>query len=293
MSAWTDADLALLREQYPLLGGPLTAALLKRSAAAVRNKAHRLGLQCPYDNESRRRSDAAHSKRLTGRQRPEQADIVRGLHAVGKMGNPSAETRAKISAISKARIAANGHPRGALGMQHSDATKRRIAEMSRAAWQSMTDEAKQQRTVRSMRRRAANGTMVQERPGASWKAAWREIGGVRKYYRSMWEANYARYLEWLKSLGTVAQWEHEPETFWFEGVRRGCVSYLPDFRVTFPSGMVEYHEVKGWMDARSVTKIRRMAKYHPSVRLIVVDAKAYRQLAKSVSRLVPGWEARK
>ena len=127
-------------------------------------------------------------------------------------------------------------------------------------------------------------------PHGSGKQSWREIGGQRIFFRSRWEANYARYLEWQRLRGDIAKWEHEPKTFWFEGVKRGCVSYLPDFRVTFPNGRVEYHEVKGWMDARSVTKIKRMAKYHPTVQLLVIDAKSYRKLARLFCSTIPGWE---
>lgn len=132
--------------------------------------------------------------------------------------------------------------------------------------------------------------MIPPRLNASWKAGWREIGGIKKYYRSKWEANYAYYLEWLKQTGQITDWKHEPETFWFDGIRRGCVSYLPDFRVEEVGGAMVYHEVKGWMDDRSKTKIRRMAKYHPTVRLIVIDSKGYAALKRSVQGLVPGWE---
>lgn len=125
---------------------------------------------------------------------------------------------------------------------------------------------------------------------SDWKAGWREIGGLRKYYRSRWEANYARYLQWLKEHGQIASWKHEPETFWFDGVKRGCVSYLPDFRVIDIDGRVIYHEVKGWMDDRSITKIKRMAKYHPTVRLIVIDGNGYKSIAKKVSGMIKDWE---
>lgn len=121
------------------------------------------------------------------------------------------------------------------------------------------------------------------------KAGWHTIGGVRKYYRSSWESNYAYYLEWLKQLGKVTEWQHEPKTFWFEGIRRGTVSYLPDFRVVWADGRVEWHEVKGHMDARSATKIKRMAKYHPDVVLVVIGSKAYAQLKRAVYTLCPGW----
>ena len=131
-------------------------------------------------------------------------------------------------------------------------------------------------------------------PSPVFRSGWREIGGKRNYYRSQWEANYARYLEWLKQRGEILDWEHEPETFWFEGIKRGVCSYLPDFRVTEKkrdgSISIEYHEVKGWMDGRSATKIRRMAKYHPDVKLIVIDAGQYRALCRDAAALVEGWE---
>lgn len=121
-------------------------------------------------------------------------------------------------------------------------------------------------------------------------AAWRVVGGQRAFFRSRWEANYARWLELLRASGKITRWEHEPETFWFEGIRRGTCSYLPDFRVTRPDGSVEFHEVKGRMTSRSRTAIARMAKYHPTVRLLVIDEHQYRRLARDVRGLVPGWE---
>jgi len=125
---------------------------------------------------------------------------------------------------------------------------------------------------------------------ARWKSGWRIIGGTRKFYRSRWEANYARFLEFQRLQGWIAKWEHEAKTFWFDGIRRGCVAYLPDFKVTLPDGGVEYHEVKGWMDGKSRTKLKRMAKFHPAVRVRVFDAAWYRKHAGKLSKLVEGWE---
>lgn len=127
------------------------------------------------------------------------------------------------------------------------------------------------------------------KPQGKLKSGWREIGGARKYYRSGWEANYACYLEWLKQLGKIKDWAHEPKVFWFEGLRRGCLSYLPDFLVVENDGQEAYHEVKGWMDGKSKTKIKRMAKYHPAVKLVVIDQKAYREINMKLSAIIPGW----
>lgn len=123
-----------------------------------------------------------------------------------------------------------------------------------------------------------------------WQAGWRTINGRRIYFRSKWEANYARYLEWLRAKGEIEAWDHEPETFWFLKIKRGTRSYLPDFRVVERGGRKVYHEVKGWMDAKSRIKLERMAKYHPAIVIILVDKKSYLAIAKAVSRLVPEWE---
>lgn len=97
------------------------------------------------------------------------------------------------------------------------------------------------------------------------------IGDRRCYFRSRWEAVYADYLEILRKGGAIKSWEYEPKTFWFEGIKRGTCSYKPDFRVVNSAGTHEWHEVKGWMDPRSLTKLKRMAKYYPGEKIIVRD----------------------
>ena len=104
-------------------------------------------------------------------------------------------------------------------------------------------------------------------------AAWHVIGGKRKYFRSKWEATFAHFLQNLKDVGVIQDWDHEPETFWFEEIRRGVRSYKPDFKVTRPAGDHYWVEVKGYMDAKSKTKLKRFAKYYPDEILIVIDKK--------------------
>ena len=121
-------------------------------------------------------------------------------------------------------------------------------------------------------------------------AAWREINGRKIYFRSKWEANYARYLEFLKANKNIADWEHEPETFWFEKIKRGVRSYLPDFKVTNLDGTHHWVEVKGYMDSRSATKIKRFAKYHPVQKLILIQGEWFSQNNKKLSAIIKNWE---
>ena len=112
-----------------------------------------------------------------------------------------------------------------------------------------------------------------------------------QFFRSAWEANYARYLTFLIKQRKVHAWEFEPETFWFEEIKKGTRSYLPDFKIWKTEDSDPYYvEIKGWLDPQSKTKLKRMAKYYPDVRVELVNAKEYNAIKKSVSMLIPGWE---
>lgn len=103
------------------------------------------------------------------------------------------------------------------------------------------------------------------------------INGQIRYFRSKWEANYALYLDYLKQKKVIQDWKYEVR--WFEfPERHGATRYLPDFEVTENDGTVVYHEVKGYMTSRSKTQLRRMKKYYPEVKLVLVDAEAMRAL---------------
>jgi hypothetical protein len=198
---------------------------------------------------------------------------------------------ASISKNSKEWIAEKGHPKGMLGKNHTEEFKQAVSKRSTEVWASKTEDEQSAWILNTMKGRLAKyGTLAPERLKTTWKQGWREIGGKNKYYRSRWEANYARYLDLLKGQKQIAEWEHEPETFWFEEIKRGCRSYLPDFRVTNLDGSIEYHEVKGWFDDRSKTKLKRMAKYHPHIKLRVIAKKEYSILVKQCSGIIKDWE---
>ena len=286
---WTEADIDWLKANYPNVGQAASAEHLGRTKPAVRQKCADLGIKqdrnSPFFKDWQKR--AAESK--VGKKRPAQAEVMRKNHTDGKLIKTK-EQREAIGKRSKKWIAENGHPKGALGMKHTQETLVKLSDASKKNWRNMTEDKLLVRTKKAAATMRKNGTHPKNREMCTWKAGWREFGGKRNYYRSRWEANYGRYLEWLKGLGEIKDWEHEPDTFWFDGIKRGCVSYLPDFKVINKEGGVEYHEVKGWMDARSKTKIRRMAKYHPKVKLIVIDAKPYKEIRKKVGGMISGWE---
>ncbi len=120
------------------------------------------------------------------------------------------------------------------------------------------------------------------------KKLWYDRNGKHNYMRSKWEYNYACYLDFLKEHNEIKDWEHEPKTFWFDNIKRGVRSYLPDFKIIKNNGAIEYHEVKGYMDKRSKTKIKRLSKYYPHIKLIIISKKEYKEIAKW-SKLIKGW----
>lgn len=120
------------------------------------------------------------------------------------------------------------------------------------------------------------------------KQGWRTIGGRTNYYRSAWEANYARYLEWQLKRGEIQAWEHEPKTYWFLEIKRGTRSFLPDFSVLCSDGIHSVIEVKGYMDSKSATKIKRFKKYFPDIPITVITESFFKN--NPLKNVIPGWE---
>jgi len=119
-------------------------------------------------------------------------------------------------------------------------------------------------------------------------------GGTRKdlgiYVRSSWEANYARYLNFLKKNREIQDWEYEPDTFYFENIKRGTRSYTPDFKIMENDGEIIYHEVKGYMDQKSRTKLNRMKKYYPEIKIILIMKKEMMEIKNKVGAFLL-WES--
>lgn len=124
--------------------------------------------------------------------------------------------------------------------------------------------------------------------GISIRGIRPDLPGI--YFRSSWEANVARWLEWMKACGSVKAWKYEPESFpvVIDGKRR---RYVPDFRIDWAGTLVEYLEVKGRMDARSEAKLKAMKNQHPCVRLRLLDAAGYRTMARETGPQFPTWES--
>lgn len=125
-----------------------------------------------------------------------------------------------------------------------------------------------------------------------------DLGG--QFFRSATEANYARFLNLFQ-----VKWEYEPKEFEFESIARGVRFYTPDFYLPEEDRWIE---VKGWMDDKSFTRLRRFKKFFPEEfkKLTVVtesgesERKArkigvrhierFDEIRKKFSLIIPNWE---
>lgn len=225
-----------------------------------------------------------------------KAHVCRVAKEMG-LTQPSREkseaARVALEAGRDRSFAQRGHPRGFAGATHSAKARTIIGHKSRQAWAAekatdvgrMAPEARQKLSnAASLRMALSTGENAYSRAKQGRRS---DIGPM--YFRSAWEANYARYLNFLMSRGEIDKWEYEPEVFWFEKIRRGVRSYKPDFRIT-EKGRSYFVEVKGWMDPKSKTKLDRMRRYHPLVEVRVVGKTEYSAIARAVARIIPEWE---
>ena len=122
------------------------------------------------------------------------------------------------------------------------------------------------------------------------KSGTREDLGI--YVRSSWEANYARYLNFLQSIGAIVRWQYEPKVFTFDGIKRGTRDYTPDFAVweTEQAEPTYYVEIKGYMSPRDRTKLYRMRQYYPDIEVRLVQAREYREIQRKFSGAIGNWE---
>jgi len=186
------------------------------------------------------------------------------------------------------------HPdhKPALGIKFSEEAKERLSLASRKRWQDPNSYFNQPEYRQYLSDRFSK--TVGLRRGYTKGSGGKRTDLGDHYFRSSWEANYARYLNFLQKAGDIFKWEYEPDVFWFEKIKRGTRSYTPDFKIwVTEKGEPHYEEIKGWYDKRSKTKMKRMRRYYPAVKVILIDEKAYAAISSQVRRLIPNWESKR
>lgn len=79
-----------------------------------------------------------------------------------------------------------------------------------------------------------------------------------EFFRSGWEANFARYLKHKK-----IKWEYEPRVYVFKDISRGPVAYTPDFYIPNYFGEEIIVEVKGRVMSGTYSKFKYFRDQYP------------------------------
>lgn len=251
---WTDSEEKMLKEEYEKKTNITEIAKkMNRKASEVKSKAHKMGI--------------TNNNYYT----PTQIDFLvknNGILTYKEMGKVIGKSEANICRKFKE-----------LGIEK--------VKMNKNAWEKMTPSKIKTRTLKQRETKIMNGTLNpmlnQEHPYSRTK------GGKRKdlnniYFRSAWEANIARYYNFVG-----IEWQFEPKTFVFQNITRGSVSYTPDFYLPKEDKWVE---VKGWMDGKSKTKLKRFKQQYPEEyrKLELIQSKEYNEIKRKVAPFIKEWE---
>ena len=188
-----------------------------------------------------------------------------------------------------------------LGYHHTEETKRKMSIAKKGHIYALgyhhTEKAKKKmrgRIVSKETKQNMSNIRIGKMPENMQKAGkygyiergYYDINDKKMFFRSKWEVNYALYLDFLIKQKQIKNWTYEKDIFIFEKIKSGTRSYRPDFKIYNNDGSLEYHEVKGYMDSKSKTKIKRMAKYYPEIKLLIIDKDIYNDIKIKLGRVL-------
>ena len=110
------------------------------------------------------------------------------------------------------------------------------------------------------------------------KAGFRE--DLNKYFRSTWEANFARILNYLN-----ISYEFEPKKFNMIDKNGLPFGYTPDFKIKN-----KYIEIKGYWHVGDKEKMQLFKKYFPNEKMHIIDKSLYLKYKNKFSHKIPTWE---
>ena len=237
-------------------------------------------------------------KHHTSETRRKMSEAAKG-HIGGMKGkNHTIESKDKISKAKKGRLLTEEHKRkisdGLKGKECYWKGKKHSEEYKRKMSQTQKDRCIPVEVREKMSEARVKSMMGEMMPTnlqniSSWnhvKRGWYDINGSKMFFRSKWEVNYALYLVFLVKQKQIKRWTYEEDTFIFEKIKLGTRSYTPDFKIYNNDKSIEYHEVKGWMTPKSKTQIKRMAKYYPDIKLIIIDKDVYMDMKKKLGKML-------
>lgn len=313
---YTRKELKILRENYKDLSYRELGELLGRTEASVRTKVSDAGFELKRENywseaevewliESYHRSKNTQNLNLSllsqklGKLKSNVCRKARDLGLTDRHRTLTEEQKHMLGERSQEWHKNNEHPRGMLGKTHSDEVKKMFSLTRRGRKLNLTSEGRQALSAnarKNIKKLMSSGNMY-----SRTKSGKREDLN-NTFFRSSWEANYARYLNYQN-----IRWEFEPKEFIFKEEVRGTKTYIPDFYLPVTR---EWVEVKGWLDAKSKSKLLKFKKYYPEyfkkLRLVVnklqgseqtwafknglCHVELYTNIVKQFSHKIQNWE---
>lgn len=260
---YTEKEIKFLKDNYNKMSMNDMAEILKKNESNIYRKMKELGLK--------------KTKRISNTINPRK--VYRWTEKEKKEMSKRAKENIKKNGFSK-KFTFKGH-------KHNESSREKLSKVSKKQWANMTPQKLEKRKLKQRETKIKNGTLnpmkMQKNPYSRTK------GGKRKdlnniFFRSSWEANMARYYNYLG-----IEWQFEPKTFVFKNITRGSVSYTPDF---YLPKLDKWVEVKGWMDSKSKTKLKRFEKQYPEEgqKLELITQKEYNQIKKEYSKKIENWE---
>lgn len=256
---FTEQEILFLKTNYPNKGKKYCSKFLWRSENSIRGKVAVLWLKINQDSYFFK--DFQHRAAISkiGRKRPDQASIMSKLWLEWKIKPPSEKQKKKLSICMKVFILENWHPKWMLGKKHTQKTKEIISANS-VLWNSNVSSAERKMIVNKSKKtkimRWTYFNTFRSENCYSRTKSWKRKDIDNKFFRSWTEANFARYLNFIK-----LPFEFETKEFSFEKIKKWSRFYICDFYI--PSKDI-YYEVKWWLDPKSITKFKRMKKYYPN-----------------------------
>lgn len=127
--------------------------------------------------------------------------------------------------------------------------------------------------------------MAKRRTDFNYKAGWYDFDNGKRYYmRSGFEARWGKYLDFLVKVGEVTCWQYEAESFIISTNKGNTKTYIPDFGVEYKDNGYVFHETKGELTQKDVTKFRKMSREHPGIKIILVMQRMPKGRSKSAKR---------
>jgi hypothetical protein len=152
------------------------------------------------------------------------------------------------------------------------------------------------RTPERRERRKKTSSENWLRSGRTNENAYSRCNGGRRadlgdmFFRSNWEANYARILNLWQEQKKIFCWEYEPLPFRFPRTDRP-LSYTTDFQVWEQEGSDYYYvEIKGQMSKYDQLKQQCMEEHYTDVSIRMIYEKDYKNLQKEFAPRIETWE---